>query len=131
MGAVSVEWAVDQAVHGDLTLSRPADFLGTGMPAYSPQGLFPKPNLSGGGTVPAQVLLGLLAQESNYKQATWHAVPGDGGNPLLGDYYGNADSIHCYPNYGGSDCGYGISRVTSGSSMPQRGRLLLVQGSVE
>jgi hypothetical protein len=111
-----VEWAVDQAVHGDLTVSRPANFLATGMPAYTPQGLFPKPALSGGGEVPAQVLLGLLAQESNFKQATWHAVPGDGGNPLLGDYYGNADSIHYYPNYGGSDCGYGISQVTSGMS---------------
>lgn len=111
-----VEWAVDQAVHGDLTVSRPSNYLATGKPAYTPQGLFPRPVLSGGGTIPAQVMLGLLAQESNFKQATWHAVPGDAGNPLLGDYYGNADSIHRYPSYTASDCGYGISQVTSGMS---------------
>ncbi|WP_077797500.1 hypothetical protein [Streptomyces sp. JHA26] len=109
-----VEWAVDQAVHGDLTTTRPANYLGTGSVAYSPQGLFPRLPLTGGGTVPAQVMLGILAQESNFKQASWHSVPGDGGNPLLGDYYGNTDSIHYYPNGGAADCGYGIAQVTTG-----------------
>ncbi|MFH9944237.1 transglycosylase SLT domain-containing protein [Streptomyces murinus] len=109
-----VEWAVDQAVHGDLNISRPANYLGTGSDAYTPQGLFPPVSLTGGGTVPAQVMLGILAQESNFKQASWHSVPGDGGNPLLGDYYGNKDSIHNYPNGGVADCGYGIAQVTSG-----------------
>ncbi|WP_180686682.1 hypothetical protein [Streptomyces gossypiisoli] len=109
-----VEWAVDQAVHGDLNITRPANYLGTGSASYTPQGLFPRVALTGGGTVPAQVMLGILAQESNFKQATWHSVPGDGGNPLLGDYYGNGDSIHYYPNNGAADCGYGIAQVTSG-----------------
>ncbi|WP_158710395.1 hypothetical protein [Streptomyces sp. NRRL F-5126] len=109
-----VEWAVDQAVHGDLSITRPANYLGTGSGAYNPETLFPRVNLTGGGTVPAQVMLGVLAQESNFKQATWHSVPGDGGNPLLGDYYGNADSIHYYPNAGAADCGYGIAQVTTG-----------------
>lgn len=111
-----VEWATDQAVHGNLTVSRPSNYLAAGEPAYTPQGLFPKIGLTGGGTVPAQVMLGILAQESNFKQASWHAVPGDGGNPLTGDYYGNADSIHYYPNFGTSDCGYGVAQVTSGMS---------------
>lgn len=109
-----VEWAVDQAVHGDLDITRPAHYLGTGSGAYDPESLFPKVTLTGGGTVPAQVMLGVLAQESNFKQASWHSVPGDGGNPLLGDYYGNADSIHSYPNGSVADCGYGIAQVTSG-----------------
>ncbi|MFC8350141.1 hypothetical protein [Streptomyces sp. NPDC057280] len=109
-----VEWAVDQAVHGDLNITRPSNYLGTGSAAYNPQSLFPRVALTGGGTVPAQVVLGILAQESNFKQASWHSVPGDGGNPLLGDYYGNGDSIHYYPNGGAADCGYGIAQVTTG-----------------
>ncbi|MGW1876241.1 hypothetical protein [Streptomyces sp. NPDC001975] len=112
--ANQVEWAVDQAVHGDLDITRPANYLGTGSSAYDPESLFPRVTLTGGGTVPAQVMLGILAQESNFKQASWHSVPGDGGNPLLGDYYGNADSIHTYPNGSVADCGYGIAQVTSG-----------------
>ncbi|WP_329254087.1 hypothetical protein [Streptomyces canus] len=109
-----VEWAVDQAVHGDLNITRPANYLGTESEAYNPESLFPRVALTGGGTVPAQVMLGILAQESNFKQASWHSVPGDGGNPLTGDYYGNADSIHYYPNNGAADCGYGIAQVTAG-----------------
>ncbi|MFF0016865.1 hypothetical protein [Streptomyces sp. NPDC005374] len=109
-----VEWAVDQAVHGDLDITRPANYLGTESEAYNPESLFPRVALTGGGTVPAQVMLGILAQESNFKQASWHSVPGDGGNPLTGDYYGNADSIHYYPNNGAADCGYGIAQVTAG-----------------
>ena len=109
-----VEWAVDQAVHGDLDITRPANYLGTESEAYDPESLFPRVGLTGGGTVPAQVMLGILAQESNFKQASWHSVPGDGGNPLTGDYYGNADSIHYYPNAAVADCGYGISQVTAG-----------------
>ncbi|MEU1164978.1 hypothetical protein ABZ372_32370 [Streptomyces sp. NPDC005921] len=112
--ANQVAWAVVQAVHGDLDITRPANYLGTGSDAYSPESLFPRVTLTGGGTVPAQVMLGILAQESNFKQASWHSVPGDGGNPLLGDYYGNADSIHTYPNGSVADCGYGIAQVTSG-----------------
>ncbi|MCX5209124.1 hypothetical protein OG689_07465 [Kitasatospora sp. NBC_00240] len=111
-----VEWAVDNAVHGNLTVSRPDNFLATGEPAHTPQGLFPAVPLSGGGTIPAQVMLGIVAQESNLKQASWHAVPGDAGNPTLGDYFGNGGSIHAYPQYGAGDCGYGIAQVTAGMS---------------
>ncbi|MER6478255.1 hypothetical protein [Streptomyces filamentosus] len=112
--ANQVEWAVDQAVHGALTLQRPANWHDTGLPAFSPQGLFPKPNLTGGGDIPAQVVLGILAQESNFKQASWHSVNGTAGNVLQADWFGNGASIHRYPSRLNSDCGYGIAQVTSG-----------------
>ncbi|MFE0703866.1 hypothetical protein [Streptomyces sp. NPDC058872] len=114
--ANQVEWAVDQAVHGALTVQRPANWHDTGLPAFSPQGLFPKPTLTGGGDIPAQVVLGILAQESNFKQASWHSVNGTAGNVLQADWFGNGASIHYYPNRDKSDCGYGIAQVTTGMS---------------
>ena len=107
-----IEWAVDQAVHGNLMVQRPANYLKTGRPAYQPQSMFPLHRLAGGGTVPAQLLLAILAHETNMAEASWHAVPGDTGNPLIGSYYGsyNIDVI----DYSKADCGYGISQVTSG-----------------
>ncbi|MCX5066995.1 hypothetical protein OOJ91_14180 [Micromonospora lupini] len=110
--ANQVEWAVDLAVQGKLTVSRPANYLKTGMPAYTPQGMFPLPS---GPRVPAQVMLAVLAQETNMAQASWHASPGDGGNPLVSDYYGNRSSgVWDSIDYSSSDCGYGISQVTDG-----------------
>ncbi|MET4922047.1 hypothetical protein P3L51_06720 [Streptomyces sp. PSRA5] len=111
-----VEWAVDQAVHGRLTVSRPQNWHDTGLGAYTPQGLFPKPSLSGGGNIPAQVMLGILAQESNFKQASWHSMNGDSGNVTKSDWYGNENGIHGYPKREKADCGYGIAQVTTGMS---------------
>ncbi|MEV0904302.1 hypothetical protein [Streptomyces hokutonensis] len=111
-----VEWAVDQAVHGDLTTTRPANWHDTGLAAFSPQGLFPKADLTDGDSVPAQVMLGILAQESNFKQASWHSVYGDSGNVLQADWFGNGASIHYYPDRTNADCGYGIGQVTTGMS---------------
>ncbi|BCB89314.1 hypothetical protein Psuf_066270 [Phytohabitans suffuscus] len=108
-----VEWAVDLAVRGALTGQRPANYLGWGLPAYSPQGLLAPIPLSGGGRVPAQVMLGILAQESNLWQASWHILEGLSGNSLIGDYYGTADGISV-PNFPAADCGYGIGQVTTG-----------------
>jgi hypothetical protein len=107
-----VEWAVDLAVHGQLNVVRPDYYLKSTMPSYSPQGMFAPASLYGGGTVPAQVELAILAQETNLSQASWHAVPGDTGNPLISSYYGSYD-----PNvidYTKVDCGYGIGQVTTG-----------------
>ncbi|MER5636659.1 hypothetical protein ABT095_06880 [Kitasatospora sp. NPDC002227] len=123
-----VQWAVDRAVTNSLTVSRPANYLATGQPAYTPQGMFPDLGVNGygRGVVPAQVMLGLLAQETNLAQATWHAVAGDSGNPLVADYYGNGNLLrstadatagHTTPvaiNYPKADCGYGIGQVTTG-----------------
>ncbi|MET7468463.1 hypothetical protein [Micromonospora sp. NPDC005211] len=112
-----VEWAVDRAVHGTLTTSRPDNYLKSGLPAYSPQGLFPRRAVAGGGEVPAQLMLGILAQETNLSQASWHAVPGDLGNPLIADYYGNAGASIDIINYPKADCGYGVGQVTTGMSV--------------
>jgi hypothetical protein len=119
-----VEWAVDNAVHGTLTLTRPANYLKAGLPAYQPQGSngwfkLDNPENStlpaGSRAVPAQVMLGIVAQETNMSQASWHEVPGDTGNPLVASYYGSAanDII----DYSQSDCGYGISQVTTGMAV--------------
>lgn len=112
--ANQVEWAVDQAVHGKLTISRPADWHDTGLGTYTPQGLFPKPGLTGGGEIPAQVMLGILAQESNFKQASWHSMNGDSGNVTRSDWLGNGNGTHSYPDASSADCGYGIAQVTTG-----------------
>ncbi len=112
-----VEWAVDQAVAGDLTIQRPANFDNTGLAAYRPDQDIPRPALTGGGTIPPQILLGVLAQESNFWQASWHALPGVAGDPLVADYYGagynNIDTI----NYDNADCGYGVGQITTGMTL--------------
>ncbi|MFE7358681.1 hypothetical protein ACFU8Q_37750 [Streptomyces sp. NPDC057543] len=123
-----VEWAVDQAVTGNLNkhISRPADWKGTGMAGYQPQSLFPLvPMVGDPGNdedfhVPAQVMLGVTAQESNMWQATRYAVPGVTANPLIGNYYGieyAADGEQNDPwkiDFSKADCGYGITQVTDG-----------------
>ncbi|BCJ34672.1 hypothetical protein Athai_21750 [Actinocatenispora thailandica] len=123
-----VEWAVDQAVHGDLTITRPSNFLATGESSYSPQQMFPPVSIDGasaGATVPAQVVLGILAQETNLQEASWHAVHGDAGNPLVSDYYGsrqaNGSTDIDTIDYTKSDCGYGIGQVTTGMSTNDAG----------
>jgi hypothetical protein len=109
-----VEWSIDQAVHNSLTVQRPNNYLKNGQYAYTPQGLFKPHAIAGGGPVPAQVMLGIVAQETNMSQASWHAVPGDLGNPLIADYYGNGNADINSIDYGSSDCGYGIGQVTDG-----------------
>ncbi|WP_205624222.1 hypothetical protein [Amycolatopsis vancoresmycina] len=112
-----VEWAVDQAVRGALTVQRPSNWKNLGMPAYTPQGLFPKVDLAGGGFVPAQVMLGITAQESNMWQAARSSVPGTTGNPLIGNYYGinyyNGNAADDWTiDWAKADCGYGVTQVT-------------------
>lgn len=108
-----VEWAIDQAVHGRLMVTRPANYLKAGLAEYKPQELIRRKDLIGGGTVPANVILGIVAQETNMSQASWHVVPGDTGNPLIGSYYGNEGNLDVI-NYANTDCGYGIGQVTDG-----------------
>nr|WP_166640448.1 hypothetical protein [Amycolatopsis sp. SID8362] len=114
-----VEWAADQAVRGVLTVVRPANWKNLGMPAYSPQGLFPSKTLDGGGYVPAQILLGIATQESNTWQAAKFAIPGVTANPLIGNYFGidyyNGDEGDDWTiRWDKADCGYGIMQVTDG-----------------
>jgi hypothetical protein len=112
-----VEWAVSRAVNGTLTSARPNNWRNLGMPQYTPQGMFPRTPLVGGGRVPIQVMLGILAQESNFWQASRYTVPGVTGNPLVGNYYGTdreSSSADAWwkINFGSADCGYGIAQVT-------------------
>ncbi|GIF49379.1 GDSL-like lipase/acylhydrolase family protein [Asanoa ferruginea] len=113
-----VEWAADLAVRGQLTFQRAGNWANNGLPAYSPQGLFPSLPLVGGGSVPAQVLLGILAQESNLWQASFHVVDGSAGNPLTSSgYYGIEASGQADPrdiDWSHADCGYGVGQVTTG-----------------
>lgn len=122
-----VEWAADQAVAGALTLTRPANWKGGGLPAYSPQGWFPSIPLSGGGQVPPQLLLGIFAQESNLWQATKHAQPGEYGNPLVGNFYGRAiydtnENDDWIIDWSKADCGYGIGQFTDGMRLAGHAR---------
>ncbi|MFG3101156.1 hypothetical protein ACGFZL_11655 [Streptomyces sp. NPDC048182] len=130
-----VEWAVDQAVVGELHVARPANWKNTGMDSYTPQGLFPPITLAGDPNghldnedpdvtdrwhIPSQVMLGVTAQESNMWQATRFAVPGVTSNSLIGNYYGTqytADGDQADPwriNFSEADCGYGITQATDG-----------------
>ncbi|MHA4813165.1 golvesin C-terminal-like domain-containing protein [Streptomyces aculeolatus] len=144
-----VEWAVDQAVIDGLDkwIDRPANWKNTGMEAYSPQELFPLRVLAGdpNGTVdrddewhiPAQILLGITAQESNMWQATRFAVPGVTANPLIGNYYGTnyaSDGTQVDPwriNWADADCGYGITQVTDGMRLPGHGQPTLSEKQQE
>ncbi|NYE95609.1 RHS repeat-associated protein [Psychromicrobium silvestre] len=116
-----VNWATQMAEQGLLsgsTYARPANFENMGLVSYSPSDDFapiPLDHPSGTTqtTVPRSVMLGILAQESNFNQASWHALPSVPGDPLIANYYGVAGSIDQidYPN---ADCGYGIAQVTTG-----------------
>ncbi|MGW7410828.1 golvesin C-terminal-like domain-containing protein [Streptomyces sp. NPDC054833] len=118
-----VEWAVDMAVRGNLRsgyLTQGGWRSQTGISTIDPQGMFPRPELTTGGRIPAQVQLGILAQESNLWQAESGSIPGQMGSPLaaVDGYYGHksggtlADfwTIH----WDKSDCGYGVGQVTDG-----------------
>ncbi|MET7748062.1 hypothetical protein [Micromonospora sp. NPDC005367] len=116
-----VEWAVDYAIFDALTEVRPANFKKFGLPAYSPQQLFEPHTLVSGGHVAAQVMLGILAQESNLWQAS-QTESGEYGNPLIGNYYGRSyydddTSDDWRIHWDEADCGYGIGQVTDGMRM--------------
>ncbi|MFD9371028.1 hypothetical protein ACFWA6_25465 [Streptomyces sp. NPDC060020] len=117
-----VEWAVNRAITNTLNqhISRPANWKNLGMGAYQPQTLFPLRGLQGGGRIPAQVMLGITAQESNMWQASRVVTPGVTGNPLIGNYYGIKYAASGQQNdpwaidWADADCGYGITQVTDG-----------------
>ncbi|HEX6523724.1 MAG TPA: hypothetical protein VF070_27550 [Streptosporangiaceae bacterium] len=106
-----VRWAVNQAVQGALappytSRQRPPgneryttnDASYTPLPAaYASQDF---PLVPGAPAVPPLVMYGILAQESNWQQASWHAVPGRAGNPSVS-----------------GDCGYGIGQITDGMTL--------------
>ena len=118
-----VEWAVHRVIRGQLNVSRPANWNGNGLDSYSLQDpnntssryRFGYQRLAHGGRIPAQVLLGVLSQESNLWQAARGALPGVAANPLIGDYYGavyDANGRIIGMDYDDADCGYGIGQIT-------------------
>ncbi|WTX00773.1 GDSL-type esterase/lipase family protein (plasmid) [Streptomycetaceae bacterium NBC_01309] len=118
-----IEWAVDMLAQGALDLRRPANWKGSGLPAYRPVDMFPPIPLTGGGDIPAQILLGITAQESNMWQASRHTVEGLAGNPLIGNYYGIPSKLANQESewdvdWGHADCGYGVTQVTDGMRRP-------------
>ncbi|MEV6260900.1 GDSL-type esterase/lipase family protein [Streptomyces sp. NPDC051784] len=122
-----IEWAVDRAVEGTLDkhVYRAANWKNMGMGAYAPQALVGgRTPLAGGGRIPAQVFLGITAQESNMWQATRFAAPGTTANSLIGNYYGLVRDEHGEVddpwaiNWPAADCGYGITQVTDGMRLP-------------
>ncbi|MFC1439658.1 RHS repeat-associated core domain-containing protein [Streptacidiphilus sp. N1-10] len=116
-----VDWAVQMAEQNLLTgssVARPANFDNMGLVSYAANSDFAQvalshPSTSSTTAVPRSVMEAILAQESNWDEASWHALPGIAGNPLIGNYYGTAGSIDSI-NYSAADCGYGIGQVTNG-----------------
>ncbi|MFJ8715858.1 SGNH/GDSL hydrolase family protein [Streptomyces violaceus] len=117
-----VEWAVNMAIRGELRAKwiKQGGWR-SGLGTVDPQGLFPAPTLKGkaGARIPAQVLLGVLAQESNLWQAEGGAIPGQMGNPqaAIAGFYGHkGETSEAYwrINWHLSDCGYGVGQVTDG-----------------
>ncbi len=120
-----VDWAAQMAEQGLLTTgngySRPAGFDNLGLVAYAPNSDFPlialdHPSGDTWNTVPRSVFEAIMAQESNWSQASWHAPQGVAGDPLIADYYGAGGGIDSI-DYADSDCGYGISQVTDGMAV--------------
>jgi RHS repeat-associated protein len=119
--AAQVDWATQMAEQGLLTgtkYQRPANYANMGLAAYSPSSDFAPvrldhPSTSRSSTVPRSVMEAIMAQESNWDQASWHALPGISADPLIADYYGAAGTIDTI-NYSAADCGYGLAQVTDG-----------------
>jgi RHS repeat-associated protein len=116
-----VDWAVQMAEQGllkGMAYTRPAGFANLGLAAYAPSTDFTRialhhPASDTWDSVPRSVYEAVVAQESNFSQASWHALPGIAGAPLIADYYGAAGTLSTI-NYAAADCGYGLGQVTTG-----------------
>lgn len=134
-GSAQIDWAVQMDEQGLLTGSqytRPANYDDMGLAAYAPSSDFAPhpldhPSSDSWNSVPRSVFEAVMAQESNWDQASWHALPGVSGDPIVADYYGAAGSISTI-NYAAADCGYGISQVTTGMSASQTGQEYSLHG---
>ncbi|MFD7653586.1 hypothetical protein ACFV4N_06360 [Actinosynnema sp. NPDC059797] len=125
-----VEWAVDMAVKGHLNIFRDL-YWGGHTGGYRPQQMFPQHTMlnANGGQVPAQVMLGITGQESNMWQAARFILPGETGNPLIGNYYGqqlyDANEGNDWDvDFAHADCGYGVTQMTDGMRRPGAGEAL-------
>ncbi|MFC1421252.1 RHS repeat-associated core domain-containing protein [Streptacidiphilus cavernicola] len=134
-GSSQIDWAAQMAEQNLLTGSayaRPANFDNMGLVSYSPNSDFAAvpllhPSSDTWSTVPRSVFEAIMAQESNWDQASWHALPGIPGNPVIADYYGAAGTVDTI-DYAAADCGYGISQVTTGMFASQTGQQYSAHG---
>ncbi len=122
-----IDWATQMAARGwlDGGHARPADYANMGLAAYSANGDFPRIALSHPSgdtwdTVPRSVMEGIEAQESNWDQASFHALPGIAGDPLIADYYGSGGNAIDHIDFSEADCGYGLTQVTDGMRAGQQ-----------
>jgi lysophospholipase L1-like esterase len=113
--SAQIEWASQLAGSGRLygpENLRPAGFDNLAGPGWDPSSDFPLPTPFGpqGSFVPKEILDGVMAQESNWNQASPHAPQGVPGDPYVADYYGynSAGTI----DYSQADCGYGLGQLT-------------------
>jgi lysophospholipase L1-like esterase len=102
-----IDWAAQMATRGLLNTARAGDPTWALHP-YTPNGDFPVSV-----TVPREVIEGVMAQESNWDQASWHALRGVAGNPLIANYYGESSDGNTR-DYTNADCGYGLTQQTDG-----------------
>lgn len=119
-GFDQIVWAADQAVNGGLTAQRTG--YPDGLPGYQPSTDFPKPALLGnpGVSIPVNLIWGIMAQESNWDQASWHVPRGGAGNPLTADYYGSGGATSGL-DFDAADCGYGLGQLTTIMRLPSPG----------
>lgn len=121
--SAQLRWAINQAAlralsstYGVLRPTNDGQYALTdnpyaALPQSYPSADFP---LASSPAIPPLVIYGILAQESNWSQASWHAVPGRSGNPLISNYYGTGNSGGYPIDYNSADCGYGVAQITSG-----------------
>lgn len=119
--AAQINWAIQQATRNNLTgavLTRPSNYLNMGLASYQPSNDFRRHDLSGapGTPVPPALIAAVYAQESAWRQASFRALPGVSGNPLVSDYYGAGGTLDRI-EYNDADCGYGVSQVTDPMSV--------------
>jgi RHS repeat-associated protein len=134
-----IDWASQMAEQNLLTAakgySRPAGYANLGLAAYAPNDNFAKIALShpagdAWDAVPRSIFDAIMAQESNWNQASWHALPGAASDPLIADYYGAGGGITSI-NYPGADCGYGVGQATTGMDSATTGQILSVNGQTK
>ncbi len=118
-----IDWALNLAGQYGLP-GRRDGYANLHTGAYDPSADFPLPAPFDGTTgIPRQVMEGVFAQESNWKQASPHVPAGLWGNPLISDYYGINSPRNTSGNidYGLADCGYGLGQLTSMMYLPAPG----------
>ena len=105
-----IDWAAQMATRNMLNTPRSGD------PTWALRPYTPNVDFPVSVTVPREVIEGVMAQESNWNQASWHAARGVAGNPLIANYYGESSDGNTR-DYNNADCGYGLTQQTDGMQL--------------